>query len=130
MIINLKSPLLWIFIIGLLTFIVATACLSLANWLAILSSVGWLLMAIPALIWLFSRYFNYKRKINDKRFQDAYIYAEDQDDPELIKKFGYDRKTERKISYNNFNNFLTPLCGVLFVIIGIVMLVTSIQNLG
>ena len=31
MIINLKSPLLWIFIIGLLTFIVATACLSLAK---------------------------------------------------------------------------------------------------
>ena len=130
MIINFKSPLLWIFIIGFLIFVVATACSGLAKWLAILSSIGWILMSISAVIWLFSKYFNYKRKVDDKRFQDAYVYAEQQDDPEAIKKFGYDRKTERKISYNNFNNFLTPLCGVLFLIIGIVMLVTSIQNLG
>ena len=127
--INFKSPVLWIFISGLFIFAISTALIPIAKWLGIVSAVGWLMMGFAACWFWFKKYVEYKKAVNDARFQDAYIYAEENDDPELIKQFGYDRKTERKLKWNSFNNFLTPLCGVLFIIVGIIMLVTTIKGL-
>lgn len=127
--INYKSPIFWIFVSGLFVFALATALVPLAKWLGILSAIGWLMMGFAACWFWFNRYREYKDSIKDAKFQDAYLYAERNDNPELIDQFGYDKKTERKLKWNSFNNFLTPLCGVLFLITGIVMLITTIKGL-
>lgn len=127
--INLKSPFFWIFVSGLFVFVISAALTPLGTWYGIISAIGWLMMGFSACCVWFKRYLDYKRDMKDARFQDAYIYAEDNDDPSLINKFSYDRKTERKLKWNTFNNFLTPLCGALFIIVGIIMLVNTINAL-
>lgn len=127
--INFKSPLFWIFIAGLIIFVIASALTPLAKWIGILSAIGWLLMGIAASVMWIRQYANYRKELKNARFVDAYLYAEENDDAELIDRFGYDRKTENKLKWNSFNRFLTPLCGILFLITGIVMLVTTIQGL-
>lgn len=124
-----KSPIFWTFVVGLFVFTVSTALIPLAKWLGIVSAVGWLIMGFAACWFWFSRYSDYRKAVKDAKFQDAYIYAEENDNPDLIQQFGYDKKTERKLKWNSFNNFITPLCGVLFLIIGIVMLITTIKGL-
>ena len=128
--INFKSVPLIIFLIGLVVFIVGLSCSGLGKAFTIVVAVGWIICSFAVLYWTIMVYLKRKKTIEDARFCDAYLYAEDKENPEeAMKKFGYDKKTERKIKWAGFNNFLGPFCGGLSLLIGIIMLVTAIQGL-
>ncbi|MBQ8761848.1 MAG: hypothetical protein IJZ26_00820 [Clostridia bacterium] len=128
--INFKSPALIIFLVGLVVIIIGISCASFGAAFMVVASCGWIICSFSVLYWTIMVYVNRKRAIDDARYCDAYLYAEDKDNPEeAMQKFGYDKKTERKIKWYGYNNFMVPLIGALCLIIGVVMLITAINAL-
>lgn len=102
-------------------------CFCLMNTASAFSIIGSISLTCAAAIITWKSFLNYqifKRRLADKKLEDAYLYAEQLGDEEAIKNFEYDSKTRRRIRYEKFNRFLLPfscfailLCGIFLFLI-------------
>lgn len=116
---NLKSPKLIICLSLIIVTIVCFCLMRLSDVFAIIGSITMTICFSLLFWWSSLSYIIYKRRIEDKKVSDAYLYAEKLGDENAIKDFTYDRKTRRKLRYEKFNKFLIPASFFLLTICGI-----------
>lgn len=76
--------------------------------------------------WAYSRYHDYERKIDEQKFEDAYVYADENNtnfDPE---HYSYGRKAERKISSTHKSLRSTVFVGGVLCVASVVIIVLGI----
>ena len=77
----------------------------------------------------FSSYNSYRRRVRQKRYTDAYLYAEEQGRPSAIYKFKYPREKENHIRWVTFNKLILVVACVGGAGMGIYLFVQMLINL-
>lgn len=76
---------------------------------------------------MFVDYLTYNKAIKEQRFVDAYLYADEQRDPNQIKDFKYDKKTERNLKMTKYNHFSSLFSLVVLLILAVILVIVSIN---
>ena len=117
-------------IVSIISFALTAIFLGLtALWrpFCLFASVFFLIgVSIPFYITLVG-YIRFKNELKEKRFTDAYLYAEEHYSEEKIKDFKYDKKTERKLKMTKYNNFTSMWSVSALLILAIVLLAVAIK---
>lgn len=83
-------------------------------------------LSIPSYIVLVN-YVRHQNELKEKRFVDAYLYADEQQNDQKMKDFKYDKKTERHLRYAKYNNFTSLFALAVVWLLAIVLVVLSIK---
>jgi len=124
---DFKRPSVLIILISFGVFVLCSCFIWATSIMSIFASLALAVASGTFSILAIKKYINYKKRIAEMRYQDAYLFAEEKNDLSAIDTFSYSTKTERHLRADKFQQWLKMFSPVVIFILSILLILISFR---
>lgn len=124
---DFRRPEIIVMLCCIAVFIIAICLVWVTSVMAIIASFALVIASGIASYLAIIRYIKYKKQVEEMRYEDAYLYADEVGDLSAMDNFSYSRKVERHLRNQKFQQWLKMVTPIIICALGILLVVVSFR---